>query len=268
MYFKVRDMEYWYEDYGEGLPIVLLHGFTGSSGTWDAIVASRLKGFRIITVDLPGHGRTKGKVIKTMDACVADLHQLFRKLELKRFFLGGYSMGGRTALSYAVKYPEKMSGLILESASPGLADDRERAERRKRDEKLADRIEKEGLEAFVDYWENIPLFDTQKRLPKNMQQQIRHERLAQTETGLANSLRGMGTGHQPSHWESLKTLAIPVLLMVGARDEKFVRINEKMKEQLPRAEMAIFPDCGHLIHIEKPSEFAEALFAFAKRLVP
>ncbi len=168
LYFSVGDMEYWYEVHGEGIPIVLLHGFTGSSSTWQRFVRACPSGFKLVTVDLPGHGRTSGEQIKSMDACISDLQQLFKSLQLEQFILVGYSMGGRTALSYAIKYPENVAGLVLESASPGLFDAAAREERKNKDEQLALRIEKEGITAFVDYWENIPLFQTQKQLSKGI----------------------------------------------------------------------------------------------------
>lgn len=258
-------MDYWYELYGDGVPIVLLHGFTGSGETWKNFISTSSAGFEFITIDLPGHGKTKPHVLKTMDECIDDLHQLFKELNRSKFILVGYSMGGRTALSYAAKYPEMLAGLVLESASPGLSEESARIKRRNQDEKLAKKIEEEGIQEFVNYWENIPLFETQKRLREEIQSKIRAERLAQSVTGLANSLRGMGTGSQRSNWEQLETLSIPVLLLAGELDPKFVKINEDMKNRIPNAELKLFPDAGHAIHVEKPQAFQKSVLAFAKR---
>lgn len=266
MYFSLNNIDYWYEIHGDGRPVVLLHGFTGSSVSWNHLIGSRPSGYQFITVDLPGHGRTKGKRVRTMEACVDDLNHLFQHLELERFILLGYSMGGRTALSYATMFPKNLSALILESASPGLADADRRAERKANDEKLANWIEEEGLTAFVDYWEDIPLFHTQKQLSKKVQTAIRSERLAQSEIGLASSLRGMGTGSQLSNWEKLHTLKIPVLLLAGEWDEKFIAINQEMEQKLPQAELKIFPAAGHALHIENPALFKETVLAFAKNI--
>lgn len=260
----MEDMNYWYEIHGEGVPVVLLHGFTGSTLTWDKVVTARPDGMQLITVDLPGHGWTKGTSRITMDSCIDDLHGLFQHLELDTFFLVGYSMGGRTALSYTVKYPESVRGLILESASPGLKDTKARKNREAGDEELAKLLEEEGIESFVDYWENIPLFATQKELPDETQAAIRAERMSQSKKGLADSLRGMGTGSQPSNWEALKDVTVPVKLLAGELDEKFVAINQQMAEMLPYAELDIFPKCGHALHIEQPEHFQQALLEFAK----
>lgn len=264
MYFSVDEMDYWYKIHGAGTPIVLLHGFTGSSSTWDRVVHALSGDFRLITIDMPGHGNTRGDVTKSMEACVQDLHRLFSHLGLNQFCLVGYSMGGRTALSYALTYQDHVAGLILESASPGLADQAAREARKASDNQLAERMERDGLEAFINYWENIPLFATQKALDWSVQQSIRRERLNQTPSGLANSLRGMGTGSQLPNWDKLGTLTIPVLLLAGELDTKFVAINEEMKRHIPDAELQVFPDTGHAIHIEKPTSFEQAVLAFAK----
>ncbi|MFP3499098.1 alpha/beta fold hydrolase, partial [Pseudomonas sp. SIMBA_059] len=84
------------------------------------------------------------------------LHELFNELQLSNFTLLGYSLGGRVALSYVAKYPDEIKHLILESASPGLKTEQERQARRNSDEKLANEILQNGLQSFVDKWENIP----------------------------------------------------------------------------------------------------------------
>src|SRR5699024_1507643 len=89
-----------------------------------------------------------------------DLKEIFTQLGLTSINLLGYSMGGRTALSFAMFYPEMIQSLILESSSPGLKNATDRVKRMKHDEKLASRIERKGVEAFVDFWEDIPLFHT------------------------------------------------------------------------------------------------------------
>ena len=258
-------MDYWYEIHGEGAPVVLLHGFTGSSATWENFIQSAPSGIQLITIDLPGHGDTKSDKIKTMATCCNDLNGLFKDLKLSKFFLVGYSMGGRTALSYAATYPETIQGLLLESASPGLADARARKSRKEQDELLAERIETEGVKAFVDYWENIALFASQKELPQSKQNEIREERLRNSAQGLANSLRGMGTGSQVSNWEMLNKLHFPVLLLIGELDSKFITINKKMSELLPNAKIKVVEGAGHAIHVEKPATYGKLITAFINR---
>ncbi|SET33495.1 2-succinyl-6-hydroxy-2,4-cyclohexadiene-1-carboxylate synthase [Oceanobacillus limi] len=262
MKFSVGDATYWYEVHGSGEPIVLLHGFTGSTKTWAPFVTDWENDFQIITIDLPGHGRTQIDTPRSMEACCEDLSQLFEHLSLHSFHLIGYSMGGRTALSFAMLYPNYINSLILESSSPGLEMEEDRHKRQVNDETLAQRIEKEGVASFVKFWENIPLFETQKKLDEHIQRSIREERLAQSKEGLASSLRFMGTGSQPNWWGKLNTLKQPVLLIVGELDEKFVRMNQRMRESLPNSQLIVVNNAGHAIHVEQPEIFGKIVKEF------
>lgn len=244
----------------EYLPtVVLLHGFTGSTATWNE-VSKRLTGVvRTVAIDLTGHGKTTAPVEPDryeMDQQVKDLEALFDYLGLRSFVLVGYSMGGRIALAYTILYPNRVSSLILESASPGLRLENERMERRQADHQLAEKLEKDGLPAFVGFWENIPLFHTQKRLSATVRQTIRQERLGQRASGLANSLRGIGTGSQPSYWPGLSSIQIPVQLLTGELDTKFINISREMENHLPNVRHETIPNAGHAIHVEKPYVFA------------
>ena len=249
-------IEQWHEEKEQ--TIVMLHGFTGSTKTWQPI-AAQLHDYHIIAIDCIGHGQTDAPMDVApyaMGAQVDALHAIFETLSLSSFLLVGYSMGGRIALSYAARYPERVAHLLLESASPGLEETEARAARRESDAILANKIEANGLQSFVNAWENIPLFASQKQLPRVTQAEIRAERLAQREIGLANSLRGMGTGSMPSLWQSLSSLPMPVTLVTGTLDEKFVLLNEKMQKMLRNAKHILIPEVGHAIHVENPQKFA------------
>lgn len=256
----VRDVPMYIEQYGEQneQAIVLLHGFTGSTKTWDEVVRSLQETYHVIVVDLLGHGQTAAPKYSerySMEQQVQDLNALFTQLQLENFILLGYSMGGRVALSYALSYPNDVRQLILESASPGLRTEEERLARRTADAKLAARIVEGGIEAFVNFWEEIPLFQSQKKLAENVQEHVRQERLAQRPDGLANSLKGVGTGSQPSNWGKLSTLQMPVLFVTGALDEKFVKIAEQMQNEIQHAVHETVPNVGHAIHVENPQLF-------------
>lgn len=238
--------------------VVALHGFTGSTATWRNL-ANELQNVKIVAIDLIGHGKTIAPEKTSrygMNEQLKDLDEIFMQLGLDKFTLLGYSMGGRIALSYAIEYPERIEKLILESASPGLRTSKECIERCERDNKLADLIDMNGLTSFVDAWENIPLFESQKRLPESVRQEIRTERLTQCESGLAGSLRGIGTGMQPSNWLFLAQIDIPVLLITGSMDEKFCKIATDMTALCKNAQHVIVNDVGHAIHVENPAEFA------------
>ncbi|MFJ5791722.1 2-succinyl-6-hydroxy-2,4-cyclohexadiene-1-carboxylate synthase [Lysinibacillus sp. NPDC093197] len=241
-----------------GQTIVALHGFTGSTATWRNL-AKDLPHMRIVAIDLIGHGQTavpEQDSRFTMDEQLRDLEEIFSQLQLETFTLLGYSMGGRIALSYTIAYPHRVEKLLLESVSPGLRTSKERIERCERDDALATKITNNGVRSFVHAWENIPLFESQKRLSNNARQAVRSERLAQSEMGLAGSLRGIGTGMQPSNWGNLTQLELPVLLITGSLDVKFCNIALEMKALLKNGKHMTVNDVGHAIHVENPAEFA------------
>lgn len=267
--YEIEGLRYCVVEAGAGEPLVLLHGFTGSAAGWRDCIAEFSKYYRVIAIDLPGHGLTDapGNVERyRMERVAADLAALLDLLCATPVHWLGYSMGGRLALYIAVHYPDLARSLILESASPGLGDKAERQTRRDQDEALADRIETEGLLAFVTAWEDLPLFATQKRLPSNVRAALRAQRLSNSRRGLAGSLRGMGTGAQPSLWGRLGAIDRPVLLLAGALDDKFVAVNTQMAASIRGAQLQIIPDAGHAVHLERPEVFDAAVLDFLKGL--
>lgn len=246
-------------------PLVLLHGFTGSSRNWDDLVPAFATRQPVITIDITGHGRSPTPAhpaAYAMPRAAVDLIDVLDTLGVAQAALLGYSMGGRLALYTAVHYPARFTHLILEGASPGLATTAERQARRQRDEALADHIEADGIPAFVDFWEALPLWASQAQLPADKRATLRQQRLANRAAGLANSLRGMGTGVQPSLWSRLTDLTLPTLLITGEHDAKFRAINQKMVELLPNASLEIVASAGHTVHLERPSLFCSLVLNF------
>lgn len=239
--------------------IVFLHGFTGSWRSWEPVIKLLPIDINCISIDLMGHGSTEvssNPERYRMKEQLLDLDEFFSSIQLTRFSLVGYSMGGRIALAYALGYPQQVKNLVLESASPGLKTFEEQQLRRQADDQLADRIEQDGIESFIDFWENISLFESQKSLAIEKQHEIRSERLAQSAVGLANSLRGMGTGQQPSYWSKLDELEMPVYLVTGQYDTKFTEIAEAMVKKLKDGFHQQVSSVGHAIHVENPVQFA------------
>jgi len=215
-----------------------------------------------ILVDLPGHGRHAGETDParfTLDAVERDL---FALTEADPVDLVGYSMGGRLALAFTVRHPRRVRRLVLESASPGLATDPERARRRHEDEALAAWIEDNGIEAFVDRWQALPLFESQGALEPRVREAQRGRRLLNHAASLAASLRGLGTGALPSCWGSLGALRVPVLFVAGAHDTKFVDIARRMAAALPTARLAVVDGAGHAVHLERPGIWVEIVTDF------
>jgi 2-succinyl-6-hydroxy-2,4-cyclohexadiene-1-carboxylate synthase len=250
---------------GKGTPLLLLHGFTGSVENWSEHIQSLAREFRVIAVDLPGHGLTEAPdqvEYYRMDRVAADLIKILDKLAISQAHLIGYSMGGRLALYTAIHYPDRTGSLILESASPGLETEAERFLRRQEDEGLAQKIVQKGVVAFINDWEKLPLFASQTELSENARAQLRKQRLQNETTGLVNSLRGMGTGVQDSLWGRLPDVKCPVLLLSGEQDIKFTMIAWQMINLLPNAQLQIVMDAGHTIHLEQPELFDQYVMDF------
>ena len=170
----------------------------------------------------------------------------------------GYSLGGRLCLRLALERPDLVRGLVLIGASPGIADPGQREARRAADEVLARRIERDGVEAFLDAWLGGPLFAS---LP--VEAAGREERLANTAEGLASALRRLGTGVQESLWDRLGELRPPALLVAGERDPKFAGIAREMAAAIgPAARVAVVAGAGHAVHLERPAETAALVEEF------
>jgi 2-succinyl-6-hydroxy-2,4-cyclohexadiene-1-carboxylate synthase len=268
---RANGLTFHYEDQGAGDPVVFLHGFTGQSASWTTITNLVSETQRTIAIDLIGHGRTDAPRDVSRFAysqAIDDLAAILAKLELRCATWVGYSMGGRLALGIALRYPEIVSGLILESASPGIADVQKREARRQADELLADEILARGVREFVARWEALPMWESQLEMPIERQKRQRDIRLQNRAEGLAGSLRGMGTGAQDSHWEGLAELQAPTLVIAGERDAKFAEIATRMAGQAPNAELVIVPNAGHAVHLEQPESYAAHIARFVATDAP
>ncbi len=239
--------------------IVFLHGFTGSQDDGSG-VSQAMAGYRTQALDITGHGEAVSPTLDDYDMAI--VAETIVKNCPEDFHLVGYSMGGRLALFIATRYPDVVQSLTLISASPGLKTEAERDTRRQADNALADKIEANGIEWFADYWGNLSLWDGQS---PELKADLRQKRLTNNPLGLANSLRGMGTGVMPSLWDDLANLPMPVQLIVGELDTKFVAINKEMADLIPDVQLEIISDAGHAVHLEKPDEVNTTLQRFLKR---
>jgi 2-succinyl-6-hydroxy-2,4-cyclohexadiene-1-carboxylate synthase len=247
---------------GSGPPLLLLHGFTGSTRSWDDIRPELIDIAQVIAIDLIGHGHSEcpADVARyTLEWCASDLLALLDWLDIAQTDLLGYSMGGRAALQFAVQSPQRVRRLVLESASPGIEAATERARRVDSDNALAQRILIDGIEAFVDEWELVPLLVPAPHVSAVVRAQQHTLRLHNNARGLANSLRGMGAGQQVPLWNRLSELRMPVQLIVGARDSRYLTIAERMHGLLPEGAIAIVPEAGHTVHVDQPRHFTRQL---------
>ncbi len=255
---------------GTGLPLLLVHGFTGSSEAWGEELLDELASeFRLLAVDLIGHGcsdRPHEPKRYALASQVRDLCALLDSRGVERAVWLGYSMGGRIALGAALLCPQRIRGLVLESASAGLDSDGERRARIAHDETLARRLEDDGLEKFVAYWMGFPLFATQAKLGPAALERERERRLRNDPAALAASLRGMGTGVQPSFWKRLHDVRAPALVLAGSEDEKFCALARRMAARLPQAQLELIPGAGHAPHLEQPETYLSHVRGFCRRI--
>ena len=233
-------------------PLVLLHGFTQTRQSWRRTAAALGGRYRALAPDLPGHGFAAERRPASFAACAAYV----RALAGGPCTLAGYSMGGRIALYTALALPGLVERLVLVGASPGLADAAEREARRLADEALAQRIEAIGIEAFAEEWGAQPLFAGQD---ERVAAAAHADRLRNTPAGLAAALRGLGTGVMPPLWDRLGELAMPVVLVVGERDQKFRAIAERAAAAIPDCRLEVVAGAGHAAALERPEAVAAAI---------
>lgn len=254
---------------GRGPALVLLHGFSGSSASLAGMARAFEEDYETLAVDLPGHGRSVGAVGavgRGFDDCLDDLVATLESAGHARAHWLGYSMGARLALGCAIRHPERVASLVLVGGRAGIEDPDEREARRRADEDLAARIEANGVEAFVDEWLAQPLLASQRRLGPDFLAAERRARLGNDARELAASLRGLGPGTQPPLFEFLPALQVPVLLVAGARDGRFVDLARDLARRLPQAEACRIADAGHAVHLEQPEAFVRAARDFLRRV--
>jgi 2-succinyl-6-hydroxy-2,4-cyclohexadiene-1-carboxylate synthase len=245
--------------------MLLLHGFTGTSDSWGSLAAILARHLDVIVVDLPGHGRSSAPsdpARYALDRLADDLAAVVDAGGARAVVVLGYSMGGRAAVKFALRHPGRVAGLVLESTSPGITDTAQRARRRQSDDDLATMLERDGITAFVEVWERLPLWSSQVALDQRTRKRLRMQRLAQSPQALANALRGAGQGSDAPVAGELHAIRVPVLLIAGALDDGYVAFGRTMASALPDARLEIVPGAGHAVHLERPAEYASLVNRF------
>lgn len=250
-------------------PLVFLHGFLGRGQSWLGVARPLSTRFHCILPDLPGHGHnTSGDPAAplTFDTLASWLNRLLDDLNLQRVHLVGYSLGGRTALHFACHYPSRLHSLTLESTSPGILDETERARRRAEDDTRAADILQHGMPAFVEKWYTMPLFASLHQHPHTLSD-IKTTASQNDPRWMARIVSDLSPGRQTPLWDCLPHLPMPVLLLSGTLDSRYAHISQKMAALIPNARTLSLPAAGHNVHAEQPQAVQAALQQFYDRTV-
>jgi len=234
---------------GSGPRLALLHGFTQTGRSWGPLVDLLPADADVWCPDAPGHGDSGHTRVDLGTAA----RMLVETVGAGRYV--GYSMGGRTALRAALDHPAVVESLVLIGASAGIADKIERARRVADDERLANDIERDGVDVFLESWLAGPLFVSLSPEAANVDDRRRNDA-----GGLAASLRLMGTGAQEPLWERLGEARRPLHVVVGENDQKFVEVGRRLVASWGGpTRMTVVPGAGHAVHLERPHEVAAIL---------
>lgn len=241
---------------GEGPRLVFVHGFTQTANSWKPIAARfAADGYEAVVIDVPGHGDS------------SNIHVDLRAgADMLAAMCGfgvyvGYSLGGRLCMHAALMHPHLVRGLALVGASPGIADDRERALRRVADNLLADHIIDVGVDVFLDEWLAQPLF-----AELQLDEEQRTDRRRNTAEGLASSLRNAGTGVQNSLWPRLREMGMPVRAMAGELDQRFVAVGRQMAASVENGEFTAIPASAHAAHLQQPDQVVDVLTVWLRTI--
>jgi pimeloyl-ACP methyl ester carboxylesterase len=242
-------VELYYEVHGEGPALLLTHGYGSSSHMWAGQVAPFAKHVKLITWDMRGHGRSASPddpSLYSEDATVADMAALLDAVNADSAIIGGLSLGGYMSLGFHLAYPERTRALLIIDTGPGFKNDEAREGWNERARMTGDKWESDGL----------------ARLAKGgaEQRQAPHTRAK----GLALAARGMLTQRDARVINSLPEINVPSLVVVGAKDEPFLKASDYMAAKIPGAAKVVIPDAGHAANIDQPGLFNDAILSFLK----
>ncbi|MFT5125512.1 MAG: 2-succinyl-6-hydroxy-2,4-cyclohexadiene-1-carboxylate synthase [Kiritimatiellia bacterium] len=227
----------------DSVPLVFVHGFMGRASDWEAIRSHFTRETQAPDV----HG-------VSLDEAADGLLETYPGPVI----LLGYSMGARLALHAAVRHPERVWALVLESGMPGLEGETERLARRTQDKTRAAALQREGMQPFLEAWYAQPLFST---LGEHRTQLIQ-ERSSLDPAMVAQQLCALSVAQQPNHWLALQNLSMPVLALAGSLDHKYAAVAERIASTCPQGQCVIIDQAGHNVHLERPDAYVAAVKTF------
>jgi len=263
---STNDIATFYEEAGHGPPVVLIHGHTLDLRMWDAQVAPLVDAaYRVVRYDVRGHGRSEAPATGyTYQNYSLDLRDLLDRLDIDApAHLVGLSMGGGIALQFAVDHPQRVASLVLvDSAVPGFDYSPEFAQAV---EELVRVARSEGPRAALErVWLPHPLFDGIRRFPDRFEF-LKTIVLAYPAADYIDE-----TEYPQPQWQVIDRLSeirAPTLVLVGELDlPDFRLIAEILAANVSTARQEAIPDAGHMLNLEQPEAFNNALLAFLGRV--
>jgi 3-oxoadipate enol-lactonase len=256
---KINNYEMAYEDQGSGLPILFIHGYPLNRRLWQPQVEGLSGSARILAPDLRGHGDSETvKGPYSMDTLAGDCIALLDALDIhKPVIVCGLSMGGYIALALYRKYPERMGGLIL-AATRASADTPEGKANR---DAAATQAKENGVEAVVESM--LPKMMSPKTYQQkpDLVQRVKQIMASTSLEGVLGDLMGMK--ERPDSRPTLGRISIPTLVIHGADDQIISAEETKlMQAQIQGAFLETVPEAGHLLNLEQPQIFNQAVRRF------
>ena len=254
----------YYEDTGEGYPLVWSHEFAGNYDSWEPQVRFFTRRYRVITYAARGYPPSdvpEDPGAYSQEHAVDDLRQLLGHLGIEQAHLGGLSMGGAVVLNFGFVYPEMCRSLIVASAGSGTTD---REAFLANSEAMAARLLAEGMEPVADeYTRGNTRVQLLRKDPRGWQE-FRDGMAAHSAMGSALTFRGFQIKRPTIYQleEQLKALQVPTLVMIGDEDEPCVEPSIFMKRRIPSAGLSVFPQSGHAINLEEPDLFNRTVMDF------
>ena len=241
------------------IPYFFLHGFTGTADSWNNVI-KKLNKYSYV-IDIPGHRKSSFQDIHseyTINDWCYELYILLNELEINKINLCGYSMGGRMAIAFANKFPDKINSLILESTSLGLNESEVRSERFYKDKELAKNL-REDLISFMNEWGNNTLFKNQKTRNKTGWEEQNKNRLLHDKNQLAHALEVFSPSNMPYYDKAFQDFDFPIHVINGSEDDKYIKIGAEMMRLNPNVKQYIIKESGHNTHLENLDMFIDVL---------
>ncbi|AUZ67236.1 2-succinyl-6-hydroxy-2,4-cyclohexadiene-1-carboxylate synthase [Citrobacter amalonaticus] len=230
--------------------LVFLHGFSGDSQEWQPI-GERLSGFSRLYIDLPGHGGSAEIRVSGFTDVISLLRDTLISYNILKYWLVGYSLGGRVAMIAACQEMPGLCGLVVEGGHPGLQSDAERDTRRDSDHHWAERFRHDALtEVFTD-WYQQPVFASLNARQREALVALRSQNNGET---LAAMLEATSLAVQPDLRAALTARAFPFYYLCGERDSKFCALATELA-----ATRHVIRNAGHNAHRENPAGVVDCL---------